>query len=232
MAYKTFEVPELGTVTIYKRRGSRSLRLTIQPDGNLRVTIPTWTPYASGITFARSRSEWIRQHAPTQSSQLEQGRIIGKSHRLMFSSDLNAKKPVTRLAGTLVLVKLPPDVAYTDPQAQNIARSGCIRALRQQAEDLLPDRLRALAETHGFTYRSVNVRQLKSRWGSCDQHGNITLNLFLMTLSWELIDYVLLHELTHTKIMQHGPRFWDALEAVLPEAKARRKAIKVHRPLF
>jgi len=232
MAFKTFEEPELGTVTIYKRRGSRSLRLTVQPDGNLRVTIPTWAPYASGLTFARSRSEWIREHTPETVGHLEHGQIIGKAHRLMFTTDLASSKVATRITSSLILVKMPPGSGIDKAIVQSAARNACIRALRRQAEDILPERLHALADTYGFKFRSVNVRQLKSRWGSCDQHQNITLNLFLMTLPWDLIDYVLLHELTHTKVMQHGPVFWNAMKQVVPDVQARRKALKAHRPIF
>jgi len=232
MAFKTFEVPELGTVTVYKRRGSRSLRLTVQADGNLRVTIPSWAPYASGITFARSRREWISKHQPPITSKLEHGRMIGKTHRLLFAPDPATGKVTARITSGLILVKFPPKLTISSQEVQSSAHRASIRALRRQAEDLLPGRLKALADTNGFTYRSVGVRQLKSRWGSCDQHQNITLNLFLMTLPWELIDYVLLHELVHTQVMQHGPVFWKAMERVVPNVKAIRKTMKTHRPLF
>jgi predicted metal-dependent hydrolase len=53
-----------------------------------------------------------------------------------------------------------------------------------------------------------------------------------MQLPWELIDYVLLHELVHTNVLRHGPDFWDALSEVLPEVKARKKALRNHRPVL
>jgi hypothetical protein len=115
---------------------------------------------------------------------------------------------------------------------QKAARSVSIRALRREAEELLPQRLQSLAKAHDFTYGSVAIRQLKGRWGSCSQHSDITLNLFLMQLPWELIDYVILHELTHTKVMRHGPPFWSELEKYAPNARQLRKAILTHRPAF
>jgi hypothetical protein len=89
-----------------------------------------------------------------------------------------------------------------------------------------------LAQKHGFEYSSVSVKRLKGRWGSCDQHQNIVLNLYLMQLPWELIDYVLLHELTHTRILRHGPDFWAAMQRVLPNVKAIRKEMKQHQPVL
>lgn len=230
MAFKTFAIPELGEVTVYKRRGSRSLRLTVQPGGALRVTIPAWAPYASGVTFARSRSDWIRNQKLQQPDLLKHGQQIGKAHRLAFINDTESKRVSTRLAGSQILVRMPATVSSEASHVQAAAKTASVRALRQQAEQLLPTRLEQLAAKYGFSYKSVSVRQLKSRWGSCDQSRNITLSLHLMQLPWELIDYVLLHELTHTRVMQHGPKFWAAMETVAPNTKALRKAIRQYRP--
>jgi predicted metal-dependent hydrolase len=131
-----------------------------------------------------------------------------------------------------IVVKLPAAVEYSHPEAQLAASKASIRALRSQAATLLPQRLEQLATKHDFSYTSVAIKQLKSRWGSCDQNGNITLNLFLMQLPWDCIDYVLLHELLHTRIMQHGPVFWGALTEVLPNHKELRRTIRGYQPVL
>jgi predicted metal-dependent hydrolase len=119
-----------------------------------------------------------------------------------------------------------------DPAAQESATNAGIRALRKEAETLLPQRLRTLSQQTGLSYSSVSVRQLKSRWGSCDNRQEITLSLFLMQLPWHLIDYVLIHELTHTKVMRHGAPFWRELEEHLPNAKQLRKEMAVYQPIL
>jgi len=182
MAFKTFDVPELGQVTIYKRRGSRSLRLTVQADGSLRVSIPSWAPYASGVTFARSRGEWIRSQQTVRTELLTHGQQIGKAHRLVFVQDMDSKKVTARLSGTQIMVRMPATVSSETASVQSAAMAASVRALRQQAEQLLPTRLQQLADKYGFSYKSVVIRQLKSRWGSCDQFTNITLSLHLMQL--------------------------------------------------
>jgi predicted metal-dependent hydrolase len=110
-----------------------------------------------------------------------------------------------------------------------MATAASLRALKLQASHLLPQRLEVLAQRHGFTYTSVTIKNLKSRWGSCDQNRNITLNLFLMQLPWHLIDYVLLHELVHTRVMRHGPPFWSAMAAVEPRTQSLRREIKAYK---
>jgi predicted metal-dependent hydrolase len=116
-----------------------------------------------------------------------------------------------------------------DAVVQEAATKAVLCALRKEAEQHLPERLQDLARLHNFSYRTVSVRQLKSRWGSCDQDKNIKLNLYLMQLPWELIDYVLLHELVHTRVMQHGPVFWSAMADLEPNTPQLRKQIRAYK---
>jgi len=231
MAFKEFPLDGGGSVKIYKHRAARSLRLSIAAGGAVRVTIPAWAPYSAGLTFAKTRLDWIREQQPATHSFLVDGQQIGKAHRLRFVAS-PASKISTRIRETEIIVSYPARLAAYDADVQNAATTASIRALRAQAERLLPQRLAELAARHGFTYKSVSVRSLKSRWGSCDQHKRVVLNLYLMQLPWQLIDYVLLHELTHTVVLAHGPKFWTAMEEVEPHAKQLRKAMRDYRPIL
>jgi predicted metal-dependent hydrolase len=229
VAFKTFELTDDTSVTIFKRKGSRSLRLSVTAKGEVRVSIPTWTPYAAGLAFAKSRASWIaQQQRPT--GALIHGQAIGKAHHLSLLPAPGAQKVTTRVLSSGIFIKYPAHLAPTSQAVQTTAEKACIRALRLQAEQLLPQRLATLAEKHDFTYKDVSIKQLKSRWGSCDQDKHIVLNLFLMQLPWELIDYVLLHELTHTKHMHHGPDFWEQMKLLTPYATERRRSMKRYSP--
>ena len=87
------------------------------------------------------------------------------------------------------------------------------------ARKLLIDRLNQLAKAHGFSYNRVFIRNQKTRWGSCSNKNNISLNINLVRLPDELIDYIVLHELMHTRIKNHSRRFWDQMEALLDDAR-------------
>lgn len=218
-------------VSIYKRRTSRNLRLSISAAGEVRVSIPAWAPYSAGLRFAKSRHDWIMaQCAPR--TFLTQDQHVGKAHHLRFVAKTGISKPTSRIGSGEVVVSYPPEYAVTSAEVQKVAQQASIRALRSQAKQLLPQRLAKLAELHGFSYNGVKIKRLKSRWGSCDQDRIIVLNLFLMQLPWEYIDYVLLHELTHTRIMRHGPDFWGAMAEVSPDAKALRKRLHEYQPVL
>lgn len=231
MPNKNFTLDHGLDITVYKRRGNRNLRLSIAPSGQVRVSIPAWAPYRAGLDFARSRRDWISaQHRPAE--PLKHGQAIGKGHHLQFIAKPSVTKAASRISDNTIVISHPEAEQPDSPAVQRAARAASVRALRHQAERLLPQRLAALAAIHDFTYQEVSIKQLKSRWGSCDHRTHIVLNLFLMQLPWELIDYVLLHELTHTRILKHGPDFWQAMATASPKTVALRKDLRAYSPVL
>jgi predicted metal-dependent hydrolase len=231
MPKKSFALDDGLAVTIYKRRASRNLRLTLTSNGEVRVSLPSWVPYKTGLDFARARQDWIKSQV-RHKQFLQPGQAIGKAHRLEFIPKADLIKASSRISGNSVKVYMPFWTESSQTDIQKVAEAASIRALRQQAESLLPQRLASLADKYNFQYKSVAIKRLKGRWGSCDQATNITLNLFLMQLPWDLIDYVLLHELTHTEILRHGPTFWQAMAEKLPNVAQQRKLIKTYAPII
>lgn len=230
MAYKEFLLSNDRKVKIYKRRGSRSIKLAIDSGGGLKVSIPYWVPYKTGLDFAKSKEAWIdKHHSPAP--VLSHGQPIGKAHHIEFVPDSAIDKPRSSIKATSILIRYPSHMDTSEDEIQKAAQKASIKALRKQAETLLPQRLDALARQHGFEYRSVSVKQLKSRWGSCDQNKEIVLNLYLMQAPWDLIDYVILHELTHTKILRHGHEFWKEMERVRPEVKTLKKRLRDYKTI-
>ena len=95
-----------------------------------------------------------------------------------------------------------------------------------EAKALLKNRLKELSEIYGFKYNKVFIRNQKTRWGSCSGKNNINLNINLARVSNELQDYVLLHELVHTKIKNHSLRFWRELDKYVGDAKHYDRLLK------
>ena len=98
--------------------------------------------------------------------------------------------------------------------------------LHRKAQESLEPRLREVADERGFKINKVQVRSQKTRWGSCSSRKNISINLKLLFVPEELIDYVLFHELCHTLHMNHSPEFWTLLEEHLPDCMARNEELK------
>lgn len=230
MASKIIDIPGVGSVTLVKRAQSRSLRLSVT-SGAVRVSMPRWTPFSAGAAFALQQAGWIQAELLKQARPLlESGQRIGKLHYLRFEQVLGGQSITSRVTGTEVIVRMQLGEVISDPQVQKRAASAAVRALKREAERLLPPRLASLAARHNLTYTSVSVKSLKRRWGSCDTHGAITLNLYLMELPWEYIDYVLLHELAHTVQMNHSADFWDVLTRLEPRARDLARQVRKRQP--
>ena len=90
----------------------------------------------------------------------------------------------------------------------------------------LTNRLKQLAVQHSFTYNEVTIRNQKTRWGSCSHKNNISLNIKLVLLPDELVDYVILHELVHTRIHDHSKRFWGELNKHAGNGKLMAKRLR------
>ena len=96
---------------------------------------------------------------------------------------------------------------------------------RAKARKKLVKRLDELTVQYGFSYNRVFVRNQKTRWGSCSVRNNINLNVNLINLPGELLDYVILHELMHTRIKNHGKTFWNEMDRLIGNARQLDKAL-------
>lgn len=92
----------------------------------------------------------------------------------------------------------------------------------------LTSRLKQLAEKHGFRYNKVAIRNQRTRWGSCSNKNNISLNVKLVRLPDELRDYVILHELVHTCIHNHSKKCWAELDKYVGNARAMSKRLRTN----
>ena len=96
----------------------------------------------------------------------------------------------------------------------------------QEAKETIRNRLKELSEQHGYSYNKVFIREQKTRWGSCSAKNNINLNLKLVLLPEHLMDYVILHELAHTKHKNHSQQFWSELNMTCGNSNGLRKELK------
>src|SRR5665213_1680741 len=114
MSQKTVWLPEIGELVLSKRRGTKNLRLSIGPTGQARVGLPAWAPYSVGISFAKSRSEWIKKHQLSHGTTvLSNGAPVGKSNRMHYIYDPLRTTTATRLVPGAV--KITTNLPFSDP---------------------------------------------------------------------------------------------------------------------
>jgi predicted metal-dependent hydrolase len=99
----------------------------------------------------------------------------------------------------------------------------------EKARDYLLNRLNCFAQKYNFSFNRAAFRRQKTRWGSCSGRNNINLNIKIAALPERLQDYVLLHELVHTKHKNHGRQFWAEMNKLTGDAKKLRKEMRRYR---
>lgn len=196
-------------------------------DGTLVASLPYLVPVREVQRLIHSNRDQLRATLRRSSGgkTYHDGDLVGKSHRLRIRT---GPRESVKLRNLEAIVTVKPAASST--QTAQLVKDGVAKALRKEAKAYLPRRLAYLSIQSGLHYDRVRFTHAKSRWGSCSSSGTISLNIMLMTLPNELIDYVLLHELTHTIHMNHSPEFWRKLEEICPNAKQKRRLIKQYSP--
>lgn len=128
------------------------------------------------------------------------------------------------------LEKQTARMADKERQALQLHRNMPIR--RGPARRRIVARLAQLSARSGLAYRKVFVRNQKTRWGSCSHVNNISLNINLVRLPETLMDYVILHELMHTRVKNHGRRFWEGLAGLIDNPKELDRALRQYGALL
>jgi predicted metal-dependent hydrolase len=98
--------------------------------------------------------------------------------------------------------------------------------MQNEARALFRERLAHYEERLGTSHRVLRLSSARTRWGSCSADGRILLNWRLIHFPLSSIDYVVAHELAHLKEMNHGPRFWATVAALLPDYEVAREQVK------
>lgn len=227
----TISDTEFGDIRVKRVHGAKHVRLRVTGDGTIVATLPKRAPLrlVNGLVDS-SRSE-LRQlftTETTRSKQLyENNQRIGASHTLRFTKSSMTKVSVV---GQMIIITSTDPAQWQERKLQELAREGVEKALKHEAKSYLPRRLQYLADQYGFNYASVRFGNAKGRWGSCSSNGTITLNIALMTLPVDVIDYILLHELCHTKHMNHSDEFWALVATCVPDYKIKKDQLKKFSP--
>jgi predicted metal-dependent hydrolase len=220
---RKFFLNDAGEIIIRKRRNARRLSIRINRNAQVTVTVPLIVSYRDAEQFILSRKDWIVR--TRRKVLLEavpeivygEGEILKTSHHRILVQRSRNSTVNFRINKMHTVVNIPAGADLQAKAVQDLIRRAITETLRREAREYLVPRVSQLAVKYGFTYNRVTVKNLKSRWGSCSSLNNINLNIHLMRLPDRLSDYVILHELTHTRHHNHSKAFWDELAKYVAE---------------
>jgi len=215
----------VGDVTVKSSNRARRLSIVLKPFEGIKLTVPRGVPEKEALKFLQDRYDWIERNAKKIRAIEEKQTLFSEdTHFRTRSRELlirrsDSEKITSRITKKNITISVPEAFDIQEAFVQDKIRAVIHKALRKEAKDHLPQRTEELAALHDFSIKEVVVRNNKTRWGSCTADNRIFLNLHLMRLPDCLIDYVILHELSHTLVKNHSRKFWNLLDEVCPGAK-------------
>ena len=216
-------IPGLAPAVVFVRqRRARHYILRLRDDGVVRVTVPWRGSRAEAERFLMERHAWLARERHRREIAAGNRRGPWRAGTLVPLRGVEVPLEVAA-AGGRVKVSFAGESLMVAPLEAGSLRVRVEAHLRRLAARELPARLVRLAGEHGFTVKAVSVRNQRTRWGSCSPSGRISVNWRLIQLPPAVCDYVLLHELTHLRHLNHSARFWRELARLCPHhAEARR----------
>lgn len=217
------------------RSKRRSIGFLIDEDG-LRITAPKWVTVGEIESAIREKQRWIfaklteRRERSARRLQPQMQWCDGAALPYL-GTDITLRILSAQAAGIAyddatreLSVALPPDAG--EQQLKDRVQGW----LQAQAKRVFAERLPVYAEKLGVSYRLFALSSATTQWGSCTADGRIRLNWRLIHFALPQIDYVIAHELSHLREMNHSPRFWATVQSVFPEFEAAKKALRDYSP--
>jgi predicted metal-dependent hydrolase len=227
----------------FRRFKRRTIGMVIGPDG-LEVRAPRWVTLGEVESTLHEKADWIvRKLVEMQEQQRRLGeariqwrdgvelRYLGASLQVVLDSSATLKKNSAQLetsvnedpkADTFYVLRIGLPTSASPEQIRDATQAWLMR----RAKELFAERLNHFAPQLGVAWKRLSLSSASTRWGTASADGAIRLNWRLIHHKLEVIDYVVAHELSHLRVMDHSPQFWDTVKSVMPDYPARRRVLR------
>ncbi|WP_245999407.1 M48 family metallopeptidase [Paracoccus methylarcula] len=202
------------------RRSARARRMTLRvprAGGDPVLTLPPRVSLSEGRAFAEAQAEWLRRATSRQvvAQPVESGALLPVGGRLLRVTPFPIRN--ARIEGEALLIP------------RNRPAAPVIQAfLKHLAQQRLHAACDGFATALGRDYRSIVLRDTRSRWGSCSSDGRLMFSWRLAMAPPAVLNYVAAHEVAHLAHMDHSPRFWAQVETLMPGHKPYRDWLRLH----
>jgi predicted metal-dependent hydrolase len=192
---------------IRRSQRARRVRVTVDPDGSVTVTLPGRAPERAAKEAVQELAPWIARRRRVFARAAEElkrpaGTVPYLGETLALQPQ-RGRERVHRRGGVLLVPEREPQPALE-------------RFYRRAARNEIANRLDAATARAGTRYTGLTIRGQRTRWASCSSGGAMSFNWRLLLAPVEILDYVVEHEVCHLEVMDHSPRFWSLLESRVP----------------
>jgi predicted metal-dependent hydrolase len=212
--------------------------MSITPEG-LSVRVPRWTPVSEVEALLRRKADWVIEklnQSQQRAQALAQARVrwvdggsfdyLGQRVRLCIDPTQAAPCHLDHTDVDGPCLRLGLAHAASEEQIRDTVQAWLMR----QAQQVFEARLTHFAPLLGVRWTRLRLSSAGKRWGSASADGTIRLNWRLLHQTMDMVDYVVVHELSHLRHMDHSPQFWDVVASILPDHAQRRRALNEATP--
>lgn len=208
------------------RSNRKSIALVIDNEANLIVRAPTLIPDTMIDEFVRKKRRWINE-------KHQQVAVFGEKHPPVV---VETGESVMYIGNSYAIIKDAVDAVEISGNELILPESYGLEALtawlKEQALQTISERVALYANIMGITPGTMKLSEAKARWGSCNTKNNLNFAWRLIMCPLSVIDYVVVHELSHVTYKNHSPAFWARVKTVLPNYKDDQDWLKVNKKLM
>ncbi len=218
---RSITVPGIGLVLITKKSNASRLKLRVHPQKGVLVTIPRHVNFSEGERFVNQNLEWLLDKLKAQYQKNNHNKFspdsVFKTRKLDLFFHTHTKTGIKAvLKGFDIIINYNEDeVDFNSDAVQDFIKKFILKSLKVEGAEYLLKRLRDISASTGIKYKDGSVGTAGTRLGSCSSRNDIILSCRLMLLPNELIDYVILHELSHVIHKNHGDKFHSFLNSLV-----------------
>jgi predicted metal-dependent hydrolase len=221
------------TYTVNRSRKRRkTISLQIRDEAEVLISAPYFTPAEEINRFVDEKQNWINKaiqkhkDASLKNKEYDTGEhffYLGQSYPLeaFFEPFENAG------------VVLWNNCFYLNAREdKDLRKHYFVSWYKKKASDFIHQRVDFFSRMLKLHQENIRITSASSRWGSCSEDNNLAFSFRLIMAPPDIIDYVIVHELSHIKEKNHSPRFWKRVEAIMPEYKTHRRWLKDNHHIF
>jgi predicted metal-dependent hydrolase len=201
------------------RSRRRTIALIVQPDGSLTVRAPLRMPAGEIDKFVESHTDWIiKNRAKLRTNPQPARKNYQPGESFLY---LGKSYPLTLVPPQRPALKFDGRSFHLGRSAAAKSEQAFVRWYKARALEVMTGRVETLAGKYGFKYQKIRISSARTRWGSCSSKGTLSFTYRLVMAPLEVIDYVVVHELVHTKVRNHSKTFWRGVAELMPDYKAK-----------
>ncbi len=206
------------------RSKRKTISLIIQPDGKLIVRAPQRMSQIQIMEFVRTHEDWIRRNQKRVKASPPPPLKVFKDGELFMY--LGNEYPLSIISNQRPALIFENSRFHLSRSNLPAARQVFINWYKSQARIVISQCVENLAAKHKFNYKKIRISSARTRWGSCSTTGTLSFTWRLVMAPPDIVEYVVLHELVHTRIKDHSRTYWHRLGELLPGYKVKVRWLK------